>query len=274
MLSYQHHYHAGNHADVLKHWTLLYCVAYMQQKETGFDYIDTHAGAGLYALDSALARKTLEAQTGIVRLLNQPQALQLLPEFCAFMQHYVGQRQYPGSPECVRAKLRPVDRAWLFELHPATFRELSRMANRKRIFVRDADGLAEIAALLPTPTKRALILIDPSYEVKSDYISVVDACTNALKKLPQATCLIWYPIVHQARVHSLCERLRKSDCKDVLQLELAVAETTEAAGGMNASGLLVVNPPWRLAEDAATVLPPLSALLAEDGQSRATVKKW
>ena len=135
MLSYQHDYHAGNHADVLKHWLLVECLLYLQQKDRGFDYIDTHAGSGWYRLDSALALKNAEFRSGIGRLLQTPIAP--MESYLRLVRDPVSAKRYPGSGALAGELLRPQDRAWLYELHPQAFRQLQQQCERKRqVFVR------------------------------------------------------------------------------------------------------------------------------------------
>ena len=270
MLSYQHHYHAGNHADILKHWLLLECITHIQSKERGFDYIDTHAGAGCYSLNSIWAQKTAEYHSGVMRFLESPQAVAALPEFAQLLQSYIAKREYPGSPECARAVMRPQDRCWLFELHPQTFEAISTFAKRKSIFVRNEDGFAALPGLLPPASKRALVLIDPSYEVKTDYLTVINVVAAAYHKMPQAMFLIWYPRVNnQERLSAMLHKLETSNIKDVLQVEMGVSEATD---GMYASGMLLVNPPWHLKAKAESILPIVSAALADDKTPRWTCR--
>jgi 23S rRNA (adenine2030-N6)-methyltransferase len=266
VLSYQHDYHAGNHADVLKHWLLVECVRYMQRKAAGFEYIDTHAGSGRYQLDSPLALKTAEHQQGIMRLLQQP--LPEMTDYLTLVQAAVAAKRYPGSPGLVNELLRPQDRSWLFELHPQAFKELEKnCARRKRVFVRQADGFTGLLSLLPVASKRALVLIDPAYEVKDDYATVVTLLQAAVKKMPQATFMLWYPVVDKDRVRRLESDLAKAALPNLTQFELSVRDYV-AGNGMSGSGVMIVNPPYTLKEAADAVLPRLSALLAGDGVSR------
>jgi len=266
MLSYQHDYHAGNHADVLKHWLLVECVRYLQRKDAGFEYIDTHAGSGWYQLDSALALKTAEYRHGIGRLLEAP--LPAMSDYLNLVKEPVAEQRYPGSPGLVNALLRPQDRSWLFELHPQAFTELRKnCARRKRVFARQADGFAGLLGLLPVASKRALVLIDPSYEVKDDYSNVVKLLQSACKKMPQATFMLWYPVVDRDRVRRLESDLAKAALPNLQQFEMSVRNYA-ADNGMSGSGMMIVNPPYTLKAHADAVLPRLSALLADDGMSR------
>lgn len=265
MLSYQHHYHAGNHADVLKHWILFECLTYLQKKDKPFDYIDTHSGAGVYHLKDSKTQKLKEFESGIARLLDNP--IPALEAFLKLISRFNDKAQYPGSPAIVDALLRRGDKSWLFELHPQTFAELEQHCARKRqCFVRREDGFKGLNALLPVSSKRALVLIDPSYELKEDYQNVVNAAHKAIERMPQTTVLIWYPVVQRQYVDSLLSSIQGSKLRNVLQIELRIAPDSEEKG-MTGSGMIVVNPPWTLSKQAATVLPDLSAILAQDGGS-------
>jgi 23S rRNA (adenine2030-N6)-methyltransferase len=262
LLSYQHDYHAGNHADVLKHWLLVECLLYMQQKDRGFDYIDTHAGSGWYRLDSAAALKNAEFRNGIARVLQAPIAE--MERYLAQVRDPVSRNRYPGSAALVADLLRPQDRAWLYELHPQAFRQLQQQCEHKgQIFVRQEDGFKALLGLLPVASQRALILIDPAYELKEDYRKVVTTLEKAWQKMSRATFLLWYPVVDPARVQRLERELQKTRIRNLHLFEIAVREA--GATGMTASGVVIVNPPWTLSAKANEVLPQLAALLADNG---------
>ena len=270
MLSYQHHYHAGNHADVLKHWMLLACIRHLQKKETPFDYIDTHAGAGLYQLSSSMARKTSENKGGILKINWQQLAkknLTSMADFHAQIASNLQNRQYPGSPMLVKRLLRHGDKAWLFEMHPRTIEELrTHCEQRRRCFVRQEDGFQGLLGLMPTASRRALVLIDPSYEIKADYQKVVKAIESAYKKMPQATFLLWYPVVAPHQITQLEKGFSKSKMRNIHLFEMGVIENSEA--GMSASGIIAVNPPWTLKDDFMQTIPCVSEMLSVDGKAR------
>jgi len=265
MLSYQHQYHAGNHADVLKHWVLLQTIRHLQKKDKPFDYIDTHAGNGLYRLDSPEAEKTGEAKAGILKLAGSE--LPGLADYLGQVSAAIQKSQYPGSPLLATRLLRPGDHAWLFELHPQAFSSLQKHCQRKGVsFIEQADGFTGLLRLLPNKSRRALVLIDPSYEVKSDYRTVVEVMTKAWKKMPQTVLLLWYPVVDRQQIDQLENRLIQSGMRQVQLLELGIADDLEP--GMTASGMVLVNPPWTLSAEFDRVMPAVSALLAQDGKSR------
>ncbi|MDH5485849.1 MAG: 23S rRNA (adenine(2030)-N(6))-methyltransferase RlmJ, partial [Gammaproteobacteria bacterium] len=179
MLSYRHAFHAGNHADVLKHSVLMQVLAYMQQKDKPFLYVDTHAGAGLYDLQGDWARKTREYETGIAQIWQDdalPEGLKHYIELIRSLNPQHKLVQYPGSPWLAQAVLRPQDKARLFELHSTEFDILQQnFASDKNIKLEQRDGFKGLAAVLPPPSRRAVVLIDPSYEIKTDYQAVVEA---------------------------------------------------------------------------------------------------
>lgn len=270
MLSYQHAYHAGNHADVLKHWLLLECVQYLQKKDAPFEYIDTHAGNGLYSLTSATALKTAEFKAGIEKLWQQP--IPALQHYVRAVNPYLKNRQYPGSPTLVNNHLRSQDKSWLFELHPQAFEELQRNCARGRqTFVKKENGYDGLKAIMPVRSKRALVLIDPSYEVKTEFDTVVKAVKSAHQRMPNATYLIWYPVVERRRVQRFEQQWMNSGIRNVMLFEIGVR--ADNSGGMTASGMIIVNPPWSLAALAEQVLPELSQTLSEDGQARARCRQ-
>lgn len=265
MLSYQHHYHVGNHADVLKHWVLFECLNHLQKKAKPFDYIDTHAGAGLYQFDDAKTQKLKEYETGVNLLLKEE--FQEVDAFTQMLKGFTSEGTYPGSPAIVNHLLRPGDKSWLFELHPQTFEEIKQHCQRKRqTFVRQDDGFKGLHGLLPCASKRALVLIDPSYEIKEDYVNVVTAIKKAIQKMSQTMLLLWYPVVNRSDADLIEALLMGSHVRNVLQLELSVAPDTDAKG-MTGSGMIVVNPPWTLATQAEQVLPKLTDVLSKGAGS-------
>ena len=191
MLSYRHSYHAGNFADVLKHIVLIECLEHFNKKATPFDYIDTHSGAGLYDLRSANANKTAEYKEGIAKLkrIDFPELshyFDVIDRLNEQQNSTKGMAFYPGSPAIahhyVTQPERQKDKAWLFELHSSDFRILSESmatgskAMARKIRIKQEDGLKGLLSLVPPVSRRALVLIDPSYEIKTDYRDVVEAC--------------------------------------------------------------------------------------------------
>jgi 23S rRNA (adenine2030-N6)-methyltransferase len=268
MLSYRHAFHAGNHADVLKHAVLVQVLEYLKQKDKPLLFVDTHAGAGLYRLDSPWAQKNREFDAGIGRLLEcqpLPGELDAYLDLIKSLNPNRRLQRYPGSPWLAVQLLRAQDQARLFELHPAEFEALESLSRGdRRVKVERQDGFQALPALLPPAQRRALVLIDPPYEVKQDYLSVVSALQAAWRRFVAGVYLLWYPVVRRASIDRLERDLKASGLRDVLLAELAVAPASR--GGMQASGLILVNPPWTLKAQLQTLLPFLAGTLGQDGQ--------
>lgn len=266
MLSYRHSYHAGNHADVIKHIVLVEILTYLTSKPAPFDYIDTHAGAGLYNLRSEHAVKLGEYRGGIGKLITKPWPL-LAPYL---QQVQLTNRKdklyyYPGSPLLAQRFLRPEDRAWLYELHAGDYK---RLQNNTKAFsnlqVECADGLHGLLARVPPKTRRALVLMDPSYEIKADYSKVIEAVIKAHKKFTTGVYAIWYPVVDREQVDFMQKNLLRSGIKNIQRYELGLkADAASKGQGMTASGLFVINPPWTLLSTMQELLPLLTDALAE-----------
>ncbi|MDX9698973.1 MAG: 23S rRNA (adenine(2030)-N(6))-methyltransferase RlmJ [Rhodocyclaceae bacterium] len=269
MLSYRHAFHAGNHADVLKHCVLTEVLRYYCRKDKPWWYIDTHAGAGCYSLGDERADKTGEYLAGIGRLWQNPtlpDALKPYLEAVAQFNPHGRLGFYPGSPALAMTLLREQDRMRLFELHPADHELLSRTFERDqdRVQVRRSDGFASLRALLPPPTRRAVVLIDPPYEVKDDYRQVVKVVEEAMRRFPGGTYIVWYPMLARPEARQLPERLAQLKPGSWLQVRLAVRQPSADGVGMFGSGLYIVNPPWVLPQMLESVMPWLVATLGED----------
>ena len=267
MLSYRHVFHAGGFADVLKHAVLVHVLRHAVGKPKPVYFLDTHAGAGSYDLGAAMAQKTGEYRTGIARLLAAERSV---PELVAPYLRLVeaanppdALRCYPGSPALARAVLRAQDRLDLVELHGTDHGILAGWAQGGAQVGRE-DGLAALVARLPPRERRGVILIDPSYELKSDYQAVPQALARAHRRFATGTFLLWYPVIERARTEELLAAMRASGIARQLRLELGLRP--DAPGrGMTGAGMLVANPPWTLAEAAATALPWLAHALDAQG---------
>lgn len=272
MLSYRHAFHAGNHADVLKHFVLLEVLRYYCRKDKPWWFIDTHAGAGCYALQGEQAGKTAEFEQGVGRLWGRD-------DLCATLASYIeavaqfnphgGLNFYPGSPALAMTQLREQDRMRLFELHPADFTSLDKTfeRDRDRVLVRRADGFGGLRSLLPPPSRRAVVLIDPSYEVKDDYRKVVDVLREATRKFPGGTYMLWYPLLSRPEAQRLPARLATLDAGSWLDLRLVVQTPSRDGFGMFGSGLYLINPPWTLPETLESTMPELVKALGLDEQA-------
>ena len=274
MLSYRHAFHAGNHADVLKHLMLYLVSDYFNRKDKPYWYIDTHAGAGLYSLTDERAEKIGEYRDGIARLWAADGLFGHLAAFADFAHRCAkaaGQPETPlycGSPLLAARLLRASDKMRLFELHPADFRLLSDNIRAtgcaKRTVAAQEDGFAGLLPLLPPPTRRAVILIDPPYEQKQDYARAVQTLKVSLKRFAQGCYLLWYPCLTREESRTLPEKLQKLLPNNYLRAELHVRHPAADGFGMHGSGMFVLNPPYVLAEQMRTALPELVRLLAQD----------
>lgn len=263
MLSYRHAYHAGNFADILKHIIQVEILEYLTQKDKPFDYIDTHAGAGLYKLSSKEADKNREYENGIAKLKADD-----FPELETYLSIVKNSTApftyYPGSPKIAEAFLRPKDRAWLYELHPTDFKWLEKNVQRKKsIRLSQSDGYKGLIAKVPPASKRALVMIDPSYERKEDYQQVVDVLINAHKRFATGTYALWYPVVERFRIDRLEKALINSGIRRIQLFELGVQNDTNRHG-MTAAGMIIINPPWTLMNKMQTLLPKLAETVSLD----------
>ncbi len=270
MLSYRHAFHAGNFADVLKHGVLVFTLGYLMQKPKPLALIDTHAGAGAYDLGAAEARKTGEAQAGIVRFLDAPGPVPALWQGYrdAVLRAGAAERGYPGSPELVQRLMRAGDRLDLMELHPSDYQALAaQMAGRRAVRVHREDGLAALISRLPPPERRGLALIDPSYEVKSDYDTVVERLSQAHRRFATGVYLLWYPVIERARTTAFLEALQATGIPRQLVIEWCRSPDT-TGHGMTGSGLVVINPPYTLEPAAREGLAWLSSVFEGTGPWR------
>ena len=283
MFSYRHAFHAGNHADVLKHLCLIATLDYLQQKPTPLTLVDTHAGAGGYTLAGQQARTSGEADAGVLRLLQalaeQPddQALPAaLRQYIDCLASFNGDswQTYPGSPRILQAMMRPEvgDRLRLFELHPTDSRLLrNAMGDAPNVQINVKDGFEGLKAMVPPPagpggSKRALVLMDPSYELKTDYGRVSQSIQDALKRFATGCYLIWYPVIARPEAHQLPRRLKtlaKQAERPWLHATLSIGRDSAETRGLTASGMFIVNPPHVLAEQLREAQPFLMKALGQ-----------
>lgn len=267
MLSYRHSFHAGNHADVLKHIVQTLILSALKQKEKGFFYLDTHSGVGRYSLFSAEAEKTGEYVEGIARLWERTD----LPEEVALYLNEVKKinkgklRFYTGSPLLAVQQLRPQDRALLTELHPNDFPLLrNEFARCRNVQTKRENGFQQLKSALPPKEKRGLILIDPPYELKEDYELVVNAIIEGYKRFATGIYAIWYPVVLRQHTKRIIKGLQATGIRKILQIELAIRPDSDQRG-MTASGMIVINPPWQLESQMKKILPYLTQTLVPEG---------
>lgn len=267
MLGYRHGFHAGNHADALKHITLVLTARYLTGKPKPLWYIDTHAGAGLYQLaDSHLRNR--EYTDGIGRLWQMADAPAAVGRYLDAVRSFNpdgGLHRYPGSALLMQRLLRPDDRLRLFELHGSDYEALVRaVAGDRRVRIEHSDGFAALKALLPPPTRRALVLIDPSYELVDDYRRVVVALAEAIARFATGVYIVWYPQLDRGEADALPRQLASLAPGSWLNVRLTVAPRPNGRG-MYGSGVFVINPTWTLADELAGALPWLAARLGGDG---------
>ena len=268
MLSYRHAFHAGNHADVLKHYVLSLVLAYFNEKNKPYWVVDTHAGAGTYALGGEFAQKNAEFENGIARLIAAKNLPESLENFVDIIKIYNENNQlnfYPGSPKIAETFLRADDKLRLFELHPSDCKILlENFAGRTRQTKIDMqDGFIGIKACLPPPSKRAVVLIDPPYELKTDYQAVVNCIRDSLKRFATGTYLIWYPLLQRPEPAEMIKQLLALNT-DFLQAEMTVQAPTIEGYGMHGSGMFIINPPYTLPKILEETMPTLTQLLAVD----------
>ncbi|MCB4358189.1 23S rRNA (adenine(2030)-N(6))-methyltransferase RlmJ [Quatrionicoccus australiensis] len=269
MLSYRHAFHAGNHADVIKHLILLQIAQYMGDKPAPFWIIDTHAGAGCYALESAHATKLAEFRDGVGRLWDAkglPPATADYVDFVRMLNPDGQLRHYPGSPWLASQLLRDGDRLRLYELHSTDVKLLEgcfKSAGRQ-VMVTAGDGFAGLKAILPPPPRRALVLIDPSYETRDDYANVIKGLQEAMKRFPTGTYALWYPMLSKPESRKLPEKLKGLGAKDWLHATLEVSAPAKDGYGMHGSGMFIINPPWTLEKTLHENLPVITRLLAQN----------
>jgi len=290
MLSYRHAFHAGNHADVLKHFIQVQLHQYMNQKDAAYTYIDTHSGAGVYALDSFQSTKTAEFDTGIGplwSLTDVPAPLKEYLDLIKGMNPSGKMRYYPGSPYVAEQMAREQDRLRLFELHPAdckiladNFRKLDahkaeqgERSRGRRVMIDRGDGFDSMKALLPPPSRRALVLIDPPYEVKDDYKRVKEALDDALLRFPSGIYAVWYPVLQRMESRQFADRLKRVPAKEWLNVTLTIQTPTPDGTGMHSSGMFILNPPYTLEPILREVLPYLVRVLGKDAGARFTIDK-
>ncbi|MCE2570269.1 23S rRNA (adenine(2030)-N(6))-methyltransferase RlmJ [Motilimonas eburnea] len=269
MLSYRHSYHAGNFADVLKHLVAVRIFRHLNAKPKPYLYLDTHSGPGGYALNSEHAQKTQEYLTGIAKLWQQADLPEPIQDYVDLIKDFNegGElNHYPGSPSIAKALLSEFDRLNLFELHSTEIELLKQSFPRqRRVQVEHGDGFRGLIAKMPPKERRGFVLIDPPYEIKSDYDKVVDAVKAAHKRFATGVYAIWYPVVERYRIRHMEQALIDSGIRNIQLFELGIKADTKERG-MTSSGMIVINPPWKLKAEMDACLPLLSELLGENNQ--------
>jgi 23S rRNA (adenine2030-N6)-methyltransferase len=267
MLAYRHAFHAGNHADVLKHIVLMLVLRHMNAKPKPYRYVDTHGGAGGYSLEGRYAQKKGEYERGIGRLWTRTDLPQTVADYVALVRRFNPDgvlAQYPGSPALAQMLLRPHDQLRAFELHPTEQKILrATLAATPDAIAYDGDGFAGLKSQLPPSSRRAAVLIDPSYEGNADYGRVVATLREALARFAPGVYMVWYPQVSKLEAAGLPKRLEALAPKGWLHARLSVQQPDAQGFGLAGSGMFVINPPHALAGQLQTVLPWLVDVLGQ-----------
>ena len=277
MFSYRHAFHAGSHADILKHLMMIHLVEYLQEKPGALTIVDTHAGAGIYSLVDGFATVSKEADQGIFRLAKFAASNSVSPGIANYLECIRTENTseeiatYPGSPFLLARLLRPQDRLKLFELHPKEIdilrHNVSELKQSKQIDIYAEDSFARLKGLLPPPSRRGLVLIDPSYEDKQDYRYLETMMEAALQRFATGCYAVWYPCLSRRESASLPDHMKKialAHKRSWLQVELRV-ENAPKERRLQASGMFIINPPWILEKQLAESLPILVKALGQDG---------
>lgn len=283
MLSYQHSYHAGNHADILKHFVLSYVMEYLNKKEKPYTFFDTHSASGVFDLLDNKSLKTLEAQNGILKLINQNDLPQQLDVYLNVVKENLKNNIYFGSPKIEEFFVRQQDTLILSELHPTEFQNLKNNFHKtsKNVQIHNRNGWEMIKALTPPKTKRGAVLIDPSYEQKEDYEIAAKTISFINKKWSNGIILLWYPLLKYRQddinlmIQSICNNVKENNQNtEIVNLQLCIADKdshTEVELAENAevnkiprlygSGMLVINAPYLLKENTESVIKYLESIL-------------
>lgn len=286
-MNYRHVFHAGNFADVLKHFVLSLVIVHLAKKAAPFRVIDTHAGTGLYDLGSVEAQKTGEWRDGIGRLMavrgGMPaDVARVLAPYLDLLESDVADQgaagghlvRYPGSPLIARRLMRPGDQLVANELHPEDRDQLSELLHRDpQAKVMGLDGYTALKALLPPKERRGVVLVDPPFELAGEFDRLAGAVAAAHRRFATGVLMLWFPIKLHADVDRLYARLAEAGLSKALAAELQVAAPTAETRGLVATGVVVVNPPFTLAADLDTVLPYLAETLAT-GPGAAAHWRW
>ena len=267
MLAYRHAFHAGNHADVLKHLVLMLVLGHLNAKPKAYRVVDTHAGAGGYSLEGRYAQKKGEFEQGIARLWMKDDLPSPLAEYVALVRQFNPDgvlAQYPGSPAVAQRLLRPQDQLRAFELHPTEQKILrAAMAGDSRVTTYDCDGFDGLRSQLPPPSRRAAVLIDPSYEGTADYPKVVATLREAMVRFADGIYMVWYPKVSKVEAAELPKRLQALAPGSWLHVRLNVQQPDAKGYGLAGSGMFVLNPPHSLHRPLEQVLPYLVEVLGQ-----------
>ncbi len=250
MLSYRHGYHAGNAADVLKHFILLYVLDYVKKKDKNFIFIDSHAGAGKYSISDPYMQKNKEYLQGIEKIFkinNDDIFLKNYLDLIKSINSNSDLKTYPGSCYLAAKSLIIYDKLHFIELHPTEFSNLKKnFENDSRIIIENEDSYKRLNKLLPPKEKRAVVLIDPSYELKDEYEKVSNMLSDCYKKFPLGVYIVWYPVLNNKKSESFVLNILKENYKNLSHIEII---TNSSNDGIQGSGLFIINCPWSIEKD-------------------------
>ena len=279
-MNYRHIFHAGNRCDVVKHAILTLVLGHLRAKDKGFAVLDTHAGIGFYDLEDPRALKTNEAAEGIKALLDAP-AVPVLADYYAVLRKLnplwdgkgaAGMRVYPGSPLFAFHLLRDQDRLVACELHPEDAEMLRIHAPAdKRVQIHSRDGFEAMGAFLPPPEKRGLVLIDPPYEQPDEFEQTAKRVLEAWRRWPTGVYMVWYPVKDRPAIWTFQEALAAAGITKMLCAEF-IYQNEARADRLNGSGLILINPPWKLDEELSALFPALHRAMRTEHQGGGV--KW
>lgn len=269
-MNYRHIYHAGNFTEVLKHSVLTLIIEYLKEKPAPFCYMDSHAGAGVYNLRSEQAEKTGEAKSGIQRFLESKQPypvfLQSYLQALAPYQNEAGLQFYPGSPMVAYSMLRPIDQMILNESHPEINDQLKQnFYGKSQVSIHQRDAYEFLPAILPPKQSRGIVLIDPPFELSDENEKIKKVIEKCLKRWAQGIYVIWYPVTSQ-RNYDPQQVVSYNSLQKYLQVKLTIAPASPQNKGLLGCQLLIINPPWKLAEKLQILLPYLWKIFNINGQ--------
>ncbi len=261
-MNYRHHYHAGNFADVMKHIILIELINSLQKKDAPICYLDSHSGRGFYDLEAPEALKTEESNFGIKQLKRLKEVPGDISNYLNLVSKFSESRgansYYPGSPNIVKILMRPQDRMILNELHSEEVSCLkSEFKRDKQVNIHSQDAYLLIPGIIPPKEKRGLVFIDPPFENKSEFSDLINLLKQSLKRWETGVYAIWYPITRQGGAPKFLKDLNNLGVSDILNLQLSIYEDDSPAG-LNGSGVVILNPPWKLDEKFKEILPFLS----------------
>ena len=275
MLSYRHSFHAGNFADVLKHTVQSLIIEALQQKPKPFVYFDTHSAAGRYNLSDDKSEKTGEYKEGIARLWGRDDIPEIMQPYLDTVEALNPNGKltfYPGSPMVAKQLMGNTNRLELTELHPTDHELLQQeFAGDRKVRIQKLDGYKALKAGLPPAQRRALVLIDPPYELKTEHNDAIAGIKESHKSFATGIYALWYPMVSRAQVNRFCEKFANQGIRNILRIEMCVKGDTDGFG-MTGSGMIIVNPPWKLAQQMQDLLPWLTKRLAQDNHAKFTIE--